>query len=59
MNDEWKFIDGYNNHYKINKDGVIVSVVKNIPLKCYVTPNGYKMASLCKNGKVYTTRCIK
>jgi len=53
MNNEWKFIDGYNNHYKINKDGVIVSVSKNIPLKCYVTPKGYKMASLCKNGKSY------
>lgn len=30
MNEEWKLIEGFNNRYKINKNGVIVNTDKVI-----------------------------
>jgi len=47
---EWFDICGFENHYKINKSGNILSLKSNKILKAFDS-SGYEKIILCKSGK--------
>ena len=59
MEEIWKDIEGYEEHYKVSNLGNVFSIKSNIILKPRLKVNGYYDVALCKNSKYKHIRVHK
>lgn len=49
--EEWRSVEGFEDRYKVSNTGLVFSIVSNRLLTPKIDKYGYKVVSLCRNGK--------